>query len=1088
MITNAERWQQIEVIYYAALEIPAAARADFLQQACAGDTQLRSEVDSLLSSHDQASGFLDSPALEVAAREVAESASTTVINATLPHYRIISALGQGGMGRVYLAEDTRLRRRVALKLLDVTLVANPQLRARFVREAQLASALDHPNICTVHEIGDAAGQPFIAMQFVEGQSLKQVIAGRPLALDSLLSLALQVADALAAAHEQGIIHRDIKSSNIIITPRGQAKVLDFGLAKLVAEVGDAASELTQTGAVMGTPAYMSPEQARGERVDHRSDLFSFGVVLYEMATGRVPFKEKSQPETLNAIINQPHLPVRELNREIPPLLAAVIDRALAKRPEDRCSSMRQMIADLRQFAAQAGRLQSQGSDVPDGVVFPYVPPRRPTFLARLKHGVRAASLNLRLMSRLWLVVVVIAAVALALWGYIHYRNRQWAAAQVPRVEELAQAGRFFEAYDLAVQVRRYLSDEPTITRLMPTIGNTLSVNSEPAGAQVYLKRFSPDGSTTRQPVGTTPIRDLQIARGDYLLTIEKPGFASLERTISGALWDEGTGVIIPPPLRIEARLIEAGRVPDRMAYVPGSDYRIVAWRRPTDARVRLGDFFIDRFEVSNQEFKEFVNAGGYQKREYWKYPFVKDGKPLAWEAAIRELHDRTGLPGPREWANQTFAEGQAQHPVTGVTFYEAAAYAEFRGKRLPTLFQWEKAARDGVSNFVGLTMPWGLMEKGVDQRANFKREGTAPVNSFEFGMSPFGCYNMAGNVSEWCLNETSQGFFIAGGSWEDPTYLFGYYGTYPAFYSSNKIGFRCAMSATDSAEDQSAMRMDIAAEVPRYTPAADATVKEWMKLYAYERTPLDAQVVEVTEAETWQREKITFKGAGGERALAYLYLPKNFRRPLQVIHLLPAADVTSRARSLTDSMEINFASLVGAGRALFAVVQKGFIGRDRPASAAAQNDPAEYRDRVLTDLIELRRGLDYLETRQDIDASRIAMFGPSGGVLKLILPAIETRYRSVAYNGTGIRRDYLQLLPEINPINYVGHIRAPKLLVQGRYDEADPLTTQGEPLFQLLAEPKRRILFDGGHIPPPQMMFPALNNWLDETMGAVIRN
>src|SRR5581483_3581645 len=221
----------------------------------------------------------------------------------------------------------------------------------------------------------------------------------------------------------------------------------------------------------------------------------------------------------------------------------------------------------------------------------------------------------------------------------------------------------------------------------------------------------------------------------------------------------------------------------------------------------------------------------------------------------------------------------------------AAAYAEFRGKRLPTLFQWEKAARDGVNNFIGQTMPWGLLEAGVDLRANFKREGAMPVSSFAFGMSPYGCYNMAGNVAEWCANETPQGYFIAGGSWEDPTYLFGYYGTYPGFYSSNKIGFRCVMSATNAAEDQSAMRIDITHEVPLYTPAGDDKVKEWLKLFDYQPSPLDAEIVEVAETEAWRREKIAFNGASGERAMAYLYLPKNFQRPLQVVHLLPAADV-----------------------------------------------------------------------------------------------------------------------------------------------------------------------------------------------------
>lgn len=1090
MTRNADRWRQVEAIYYAALEMTAETRAAFLQQACAGDTELRSEVDSLLSSHDQAGDFLDAPALEVAAREIAEAGRTTIINATLPHYRIISSLGQGGMGRVYLAEDTRLRRKVALKLLDVALVASPQLRARFVREAQLASSLDHPNVCTVHEIGDAGGQPFIAMQFVEGKPLKQVIDGRPLALDSLLSLALQVADALAAAHEHGIVHRDVKSSNIIVTPRGRAKVLDFGLAKLVEEAGEMAGDLTQTGAVMGTPAYMSPEQARGERVDHRSDLFSFGVVLYEMATGRVPFKERSQPETLHAIIHEPHTPVRALNGDAPPALAAIIDRALEKRPEDRYASMRELIADLKPLARRASA-RSQSGDVPDGVLISFIPPRRQSLFGRIKQRLHLASLGRLRSPRAVLTIVVGLALVFAVWFYVHQKNRQWATAQVPRIAELAKAGRLFEAYDLALQARSILGDEPTISRLMPTISDTLSVTTEPAGAQVYLKRFPADGNGTgaaREPVGTSPIRDRQIARGDYLLIIEKPGFASIERTISGALISDGYSLLLPPPLRVEARLVAADQVPDRMAYVPGGDYRIIAPQRPTDVRVRLDDFLIDRFEVSNQEFKEFINAGGYLKKEYWKYPFVKDGKPLQWQEAMREFHDRTGLPGPRDWTNQNFAEGKAQHPITGITWYEAAAYAEFRGKRLPTLYEWEKAARNGMTSFSGLTMPWGVAGADTDLRVNFKREGTVPVDSFEFGMSPYGCYNMAGNVAEWCLNETAQGFFTAGGSWEDTLYVFNYYGILPGFYSSNKVGFRC-VSHLANAAGGGAMRIEIANEAPRYTPAPDASVKQWLNLYAYDHTPLDAQVVEVTEAEAWRREKITFNGAGGERAIAYLYLPKNVGQRLQVIHVVPPADVSNRARSVPDALEITWMPLVRAGRALFAVVLKGYIEREPPANTTPPRPgTAEYREELVAKLTDLRRGLDYLETRADIDASRIAMFGPSGGDLKLMLPAIERRYRAVVYTGTGLRPEYMQLPPEINPINYVPHVAPPKLLVHGRYDEAVPLQSSAEPFFRLLREPKHRVIYEGSHIPGPQIFFPAVNNWLDETMGAAIHN
>ena len=294
----------------------------------------------------------------------------------IAHYEILAQIGSGGMGEVYLAQDTRLGRKVALKLLPPSLTADAQLRARFFREAQLASALDHPNVCTIHEVGQSSSYLFIAMQYVEGVTLKQLIGSRPLKLDALLSISLQTADALAAAHDQGIIHRDIKSNNIIITPRGQVKVLDFGLAKLTdgsapgRQASKAESELTRTGAVMGTPSYMSPEQARGERVDHRSDIFSLGVVIYEMASGEVPFKRKSQAETMNAVINESHTPVAEFNEEIPAELSAAIDRALSKDPADRYQSMGEMLRDLRQVGRAVGLLGSSDSQ---GAVIPYVP-------------------------------------------------------------------------------------------------------------------------------------------------------------------------------------------------------------------------------------------------------------------------------------------------------------------------------------------------------------------------------------------------------------------------------------------------------------------------------------------------------------------------------------------------------------------------------------------------------------------------------------------------------------------------------------------------------------------------------------------
>ena len=370
-----ERWKQMDELLDAALERPATERASFLDRACSGDEELRRELESLLISDGEAKAFIESPPARVAADLFTDNQPKPARGKRIAHYEVLVEIGSGGMGEVYLARDTRLGRKVALKLLPPSVTADAQLRARFFREAQLASALDHPNICTIHEVGQSSNFLFIAMQYVEGVTLKQLIGSRPLKLDALLSISLQAADALAAAHDRGIIHRDIKSTNIIITPRGQVKVLDFGLAKLTDDrdqegVGKAEPELTRTGAVMGTPSYMSPEQARGERVDHRSDIFSLGVVIYEMASGDVPFKGKSQAETMNAVINESHAHVAELNQAVPWGLSAAIDRALSKDPGDRYQRMGDILLDLRQVGREVGFLGSSDSQ---GAVVPYVP-------------------------------------------------------------------------------------------------------------------------------------------------------------------------------------------------------------------------------------------------------------------------------------------------------------------------------------------------------------------------------------------------------------------------------------------------------------------------------------------------------------------------------------------------------------------------------------------------------------------------------------------------------------------------------------------------------------------------------------------
>src|SRR5205085_8285538 len=299
----------------------------------------------------------------------------------------------------------------------------------------------------------------------------------------------------------------------------------------------------------------------------------------------------------------------------------------------------------------------------------------------------------------------------------------------------------------------------------------------------------------------------------------------------------------------------------------------------------------------------------------------------------------------------------------------------------------------------GNYMPWGIFYPGdsLDYHANFKGEGTMPVTSSEFGISPFGNYNMAGNVSEWCLNETSKGFMAAGGAWGEPSYTFADYGTFPSFYSSPKLGFRCALNSPGSTSDQGAKRIEIKEEIPAYTPSSDADFNAWLKYYAYDKTPLDPQIVEVKDTAEWRREKITFNGAGGDRAIAYLYLPKNFPRPLQVIHFIPGSNVENGLRSLPQTIEDFLGPAIKSGRAVFGVVIKGYIERLRPEDYS-EPDPtsAEYREKVVNWITDIRRGLDYLETRDDLNTSRIALFGISAGSRTgLIIAAVESRYRSL---------------------------------------------------------------------------------------------
>jgi hypothetical protein len=672
--------------------------------------------------------------------------------------------------------------------------------------------------------------------------------------------------------------------------------------------------------------------------------------------------------------------------------------------------------------------------------------------------------------------LAIPALLLAIAGLVYvsrWQQREHARNDLlPAIQDMT--AKMFHSnrqlFDLAMKAEKSLPNDPTLVKLWPLIATTMSIETEPAGAEVFWKDYSTPAAEWRS-AGVTPFKDVRVPRDFLRVEIRRAGYQTIELAEPSFSMRMGT---IAQHLRMDP----LGSLPENMVRIPKSITYVQIVGLEKNGPREVPEFLIDKFEVTNKQFKAFVDAGGYTNKAYWVYPIVQAGNVLSLPSALARFTDRTGRQGPATWEAGSYPDGTGNHPVTGVSWYEAAAYAAYAHKQLPSVFQWAVVADTSRSEFL---VPL----------SNFSGKYASAVGSLA-GFSTYGVYDLAGNAREWTFNQRreSDQRVILGGGWTDPTYAFNDGFTQPALDRSETNGFRCIKQLSDDAS-MAALMQPISIDFRDYTkekPVDDAIFAHFARQFAYDMTPLDSRIEKTIDTDDWKAEFVSINvGYNNERLQLYVFLPKNFAGPFQPVVYFPGSAAIFESKFDPSVVTKYHSFILKSGRALIYPIYKGTFERQDGLKSDLPEETVGYKDHVIMWERDYARTIDYLETRKDVQADKVGFLGLSwGGYVGGIIPAVEKRIKVVVLNVGGMTME--KSLPEVDQINYLPRVRQPVLMLNGRYDMYFPVESSQKPMFDFLGTPmneKKMIVYESGHLVPPTEYIKETLAWLDTYLGPV---